>query len=123
MYANLLKLALAAGLIAGNIDKIEQFYNELVSSTQYVATAGDLRNIVMMLDYDFARRGRYPATDEFDTWLDRHFKENQMKSKTSDHWGNELLYTADPDQKTFTLVSKGEDGIQGTDDDMTYTGP
>jgi hypothetical protein len=123
MYATLLKLALAAGLVAGNIDKIEQFYNELVSSTQYVATAGDLRNIVMMLDYDYARRGRYPATEEFNAWLDRNFKENQMKSKTTDHWGHELQYSAGSDQKTFTLVSTGADGLAGTDDDMIYTGP
>jgi|LGVE01.1.fsa_nt_gb hypothetical protein len=123
MYANLLKLALAAGLVVGNIDKIELFYNELVATTQYVATAGDLRNIVMMLDIDFARRGRYRKTKDFSAWLDRNFKENQIKSKTTDHWGNELIYIAGPDQKTFVLVSRGADGVRGTEDDMTYTGP
>ncbi len=123
MYANLLKLALAAGLIAGNIDKIEQFYHELVASTQYVATAGDLRNIVLMLDYDFARKGCYPANEEFAAWLDRNFKENHIKAKTTDHWENELIYTAGPDRKTFALVSKGADGELGTEDDMKYTGP
>jgi hypothetical protein len=88
-----------------------------------VVTAGDLRNIVMMLDYDFARLGRYPTTEEFDAWLNRNFKENQIKPKTTDHWGNELRYSAGPDLKTFTLASNGADGKAGTDDDMTYTGP
>ena len=123
MFSNLIKLALVAGLITANADNLQLFYEELMAVTQKVATAGDLRSITSMLDYTFMKKGRYPQTGQFPDWMATHFKENEIKSLTVDHWGNELMYEASEKQKKFTLTSRGPDGVLGTDDDMKITGP
>ena len=123
VFTKLLGLAMAAGLVVGNADKIEEFYNELIATTQKVTTAGDMRSITMMLDYQYVKKGRYPRTDRFPQWMEENFKENQLRSLIQDNWGNELIYEASVDRKKFVLISKGSDGIRDTEDDMKITGP
>ena len=123
MIESLIKLMVVAGLIGANADKIELFYDEIVSMTQHIATAGDIRSITTMLDYTYVKKGRYPETERFASWMEMHFKENQVKSLTKDHWGNELIYESSKDRKRFSLISRGADGALGTDDDMKLTAP
>jgi general secretion pathway protein G len=111
------------GVIAGNADEIKKFYDETVSYTRQLATAGDLRTITNMLDYRYMKRGRYPKTKHFKRWMEETFKENPQKEFTVDHWGNPLIYRATSNQKGFVLVSSGPDGVLGTLDDLKYTGP
>ena len=113
---------IALGVIAGNSDEIEKFFNDTVAVTQQICTAGDMRNISTMLDSQFIRRGRYPKTEDFEKWMQANFKENDAKSLTFDHWENELIYTSGRDQKSYTLISCGPDGIEGTEDDLKITG-
>ena len=115
--------AISLGVIAGNSDNIARFFDDTVALGQKVATAGDLRSISIMLDYEMMRYGRYPRTGDFAAWMALRFKENQLKSLTTDHWGHELVYEASPDRKRYRLFSFGPDGVAGTSDDMTHTGP
>jgi general secretion pathway protein G len=114
---------IALGVIVGNADEIQEFYEETVSYAQQLATAGDLRSISNMLDYEFMKRGRYPKTEAFKTWMAKNFKENPQRDIAADHWGNTLVYTAVDNQKGFILISAGPDGLIDTSDDLRYTGP
>ena len=111
------------GLIAGNSDSIIQFYDDTTAVARQVATAGDLRTISLMLDYEFMKRGRLPKEERFGRWLAKNFKENELKAVMVDHWGNEMTYLLSRDGKTYTLQSPGPDGLMDTEDDMTRTGP
>ncbi len=111
------------GAIAGNSDEIKKFFDDTVAVTQQIATAGDMRSISMMLDHEFLRHGRYPKTEHFERWMKKNFKKNDLKPLTFDHWGNEFIYTATREQKRYTLISCGPDGIKGTEDDIKITGP
>lgn len=122
LLRRLLVTGIALGAIAGNADEIKKFFDDTVAVTQQVVTAGDMRSISMMLDYEFIRTGRYPKTKYFKTWVEKNFKENNFKSLITDHWENELLYTSGNDQKTYTLISCGPDGTEGTKDDLKLTG-
>ena len=119
----LIAAAIALGLVAGNADEIEKFYNETVAAAARLATAADLRSIGIMLDAEYLRRGRYPGTDRFAEWMARNFKENDVKSITADHWGTTLAYRAMDGRKSFLLVSAGPDRIFDTCDDLKLTGP
>ena len=119
----LIAAAIALGLVVGNADEIERFYNETVATAAQLATAGDLRSIGNMLDAHYLRRGRYPRTERFEDWMARSFKENDIKAITADHWGTALAYRAVDGQKGFVLVSAGQDRIFDTRDDLKLTGP
>ena len=119
----LIAAAIALGLVAGNADEIERFYNQTVATAAWLATAADLRSIGTMLDAERLRRGRYPGTDRFGEWMARNFKENNLKSLTADHWGTALAYRAVDGGKGFVLVSAGPDRIFETRDDLELTGP
>ena len=123
LLRRLLVAGIAVGAIAGNSDDIKKFFDDTVALTQQIATAGDMRSLSMMLDYEFMRRGRYPKNDNFKKWMGKNFKENNLKPLTTDHWSNELIYTAARDQKSYILISCGPDGIKETEDDIKITGP
>ncbi len=123
LLRRLLVAGIAVGAIAGNSDDIKKFFNDTVALTQQIATAGDMRSLSMMLDYEFIRCGRYPKSDNFKKWMEKNFKENNLKPLTTDHWSNELIYTAARDQKSYILISCGPDGIKETEDDIKITGP
>ena len=126
MYNLITKLLVAGiglGVIAGNADEITKFFDDTVAVTQQICTAGDMRSISTMLDYEFIRSRRYPKSEHFKKWMEANFKENDLKPLTTDHWGNEFIYTATRDQKRCTLISCGPDGIKGTEDDIKITGP
>jgi hypothetical protein len=119
----LIAAAIALGLVAGNADEIEKFYNETVATAARLATAADLRSIGTMLDAEYLRRGRYPGTDRFEEWMTHNFKENPVKALTADHWGTALAYRALDGRKGFVLVSAGPDRIFDTIDDLKLSGP
>lgn len=122
LLRRLLVTGIAVGAIAGNADEIKKFFDDTVAVTQQVTTAGDMRNISMMLEYKFIRTGRYPKTKYFKAWMEKNFTENSFKPLTTDHWENELIYTSGKDQKSYTLISCGPDGTKGTKDDLKLTG-
>ncbi|NDY73620.1 general secretion pathway protein GspG [Desulfobacter hydrogenophilus] len=113
----------ALGIIVGNSESILQYYDDTVAMARQVATAGDLRSISLMLDYEFMKRGRLPKKERFGRWLGKNFKENELKAVMVDHWGNDMVYLLSRDGKTYTLQSPGPDGLMDTEDDMTRTGP
>lgn len=119
----LLALGLSLGLIAGNAEDIERFYHEVTAQTLYVVSAMDMRNIGMMLDYEYVRTGRYPDKSRFEDWMRKTFKENQSRELAVDVWGTPWEYSTSAKGKTFRLVSAGPDTLHGTDDDLVYTGP
>ncbi|MFW5733754.1 MAG: type II secretion system protein GspG [Oceanidesulfovibrio sp.] len=123
LFTKLLPLALTLGLVAGNAEDIERFYHELVAQTQYVVSGMDMRNIGMMLDYEYVRTGSYPDAAHFQTWMRETFKENNFRELARDAWGTPLDYSTSARGKTFRLVSAGSDTEFGTDDDLVYTGP
>ena len=123
IFTKLLAMAIAGGVIAGNTDELQRFYEELTAQTQYVVSGMDMRNIGQMLDYEYLRKGRYPAEARFQAWMQENFKENQFRELASDTWGTPFEYTTGEGAKTFRLVSAGPDREHGTDDDLVYTGP
>jgi hypothetical protein len=122
-FAKMLVLAMSAGLVAGNSDKIEAFYEELMAETRIVVNGMDMRNIAMLLDYDYSRRGRYPSVGGFPQWLEEHFKENAQRDLLLDSWGTPFLYETSDRRKRYRLASAGPDKQTGTGDDIVYTGP
>ncbi|MBM9612847.1 type II secretion system protein GspG [Desulfobulbus rhabdoformis] len=123
------KFSLAGVLIIGSLmaftdapEQIRTVIDESIRTGQQLATAGDLRSMSTMLDAHFFKHGRYPRADRFATWLAANFKENHVKDLAKDHWGNSYLYT-DNQGRSYILSSLGEDGLPGTEDDMTVTGP
>ena len=113
----------ALGIIVGNSESILQYYDDTVAMARQVSTAGDLRSISLMLDYEFMKRGRLPKEERFGRWLGKNFKENELKAVMVDHWGNDMVYLLSRDGKAYTLQSPGPDGFMDTEDDMTRTGP
>ena len=122
-FTKMLMMLAASGIAAGNTDTAQQFYDELVAETQVVVNAMDMRNISMMLDYTYVRKGRYPSEGSFTVWMDENFKENSQRELVLDSWGTPFEYATSDDRKKFRLVSAGPDLTKGTDDDITYTGP
>ena len=119
----LLSLLAGAGVLMNAPEKLKNIYDEAIESGQYLATAGDLRSISNMLDYEYMRRGRYPKEDHFALWMVKTFKENHIKDLLQDHWGNTYIYHAGARQELFVLISMGPDGLPGTEDDLKVTGP
>lgn len=123
MFSKLLALGISAGVIVGNSDKIESFYEELKAQARSIVSGMDMRSITLMLDYEYIRKGRYPGEEEFNAWMQQNFKENQFKELTMDAWGRPLVYTTTTDRKEFKLISAGPDGQIDTQDDIISTGP
>jgi general secretion pathway protein G len=119
----LIVAGLALGVIAGNADKITEFYEQTVEHARHLATAADLRSISNMLDYHFMKKGRYPRSKDFLPWMRANFKESPVHALGVDHWDNPLIYRPDARHKAFVLVSKGPDGSVNTADDLRVTGP
>jgi hypothetical protein len=115
--------SITLGLIVGNSGNIMEFYDQTVAMSRQIATAGDLRSISMMLDYTYMKKGRLPRPARFEIWMERTFKENNLKDIMADHWGNRLVYRSSEKDNTYVLISLGPDGIVDTKDDMRRTGP
>lgn len=115
--------AISLGVIVGNKDEIESFFDEIVEETRRITTAGDLRTISNMLDYHYIKKGRYPSEKQFPGWLLENSKENNMRSVLLDNWGNQFLYATTNNNRRFTLISMGKDGKLNSEDDMYITGP
>ncbi len=120
---------LAVVLLVGSLltftdapEQIRKIIDDSIHAGQQIATAGDLRTISTMLDIHYFKHGRYPTADRFGAWMTANFKENNLKELTDDHWGHPYRYT-DNRGKGYILRSLGEDGLEGTTDDMTVTGP
>ena len=115
--------SITLGIIAGNSGNIMEFYDETVAMSRQIATAGDLRSISIMLDYMYLKKGRLPGSDKFETWMEKNFKESNLKKLVTDHWGNTLIYRSSKTDKTYVLISPGPDGVLDTKDDLRRTGP
>lgn len=118
-------LALMAGLVTFTDipERMQEIFTESIKAAQHIATAGDLRSMSNMLDYHYIKRGRYPKEEHFEQWLTATFKESNIKELARNHWGNLYLYRVGVRQKSYTLISMGQDEIKGTGDDMKVTGP
>jgi general secretion pathway protein G len=119
----LLMAGLALGVIAGNTGDISRFYDETVDKSRRLATAADLRTIGIMLDHYFMKKGRYPRDVDFMKWMNATFRESPDHEFGLDFWNNPLIYESELPNKRFVLASAGSDGIRGTSDDLTITGP
>lgn len=122
-FAKMIMLAVASGLVAGNMDKIEEFYIELTSQAHVVVNGMDMRNIAMKLDHHYLRNGRYPLENEFQEWMRKNFRENEFRELTADTWGSPLDYETWDKGQGFRLTSFGPDKEKGTGDDIVVTGP
>ena len=123
------KFSVAAVVLAGSLlaftdapEHIRAIIDESVRTGRQLATAGDLRSMSTMLDAHLLKHGRYPASDQFERWMAVTFKENHLKDLAVDHWSRPYQYESTGGRR-YTLRSLGEDGMAGTDDDMTITGP
>nr|WP_320013191.1 type II secretion system protein GspG [uncultured Desulfobulbus sp.] len=123
------KFSLAGVLIISSLmaftdapQQLRTVIDESIRTGQQLATAGDLRSMSTMLEMYYFKHGRYPRADRFEPWLAANFKENHLKDLANDHWGHPYFYS-DNQEKSYSLSSLGEDGILGTEDDMTVTGP
>ncbi len=123
LVRKLLISAVTLGVIAGNADEAQKLFDDAVVFTQQVATAGDMRTIGYMLDYALLKTGRYPKSDAFDEWLRLNLRETTGRNLLLDHWGRPYVYETSPDRKRFVLLSIGADGVNGTADDLRYSGP
>lgn len=119
----LLSLVAALGSFAVGPEKIKEIFDTTVAASQQIATAGDLRSMSNMLDYEYLRKGRYPREERFNDWLSATFKEDNLKDMETDHWGNPYIYRTDKTFRHYTLTSPGPDGIAGTRDDLRISGP
>ncbi len=116
-------VAMSLGIIAGNSDEFRKLFEDAVGMGRQMASAGDLRAIAQMLDYEYMKKGRYPSVNAFPEWMAASFRENTGRNILHDHWNNLLIYEPGIDRKQFRLTSTGEDGVKGTPDDIIYTGP
>nr|WP_320115818.1 type II secretion system protein GspG [uncultured Desulfuromonas sp.] len=119
----LISLIALAGALGNAPDEVQSVYSEAIATGRYMATAGDLRSISNMLDYEYLRRGRYPRQDHFALWMSKNFKESQIKEITHDHWDRPLRYVVAKDLQSYTLTSYGPDGTADNEDDLYVTGP
>lgn len=122
-----LGLLLAIGTVAVATtdvsEQMKQIFDQSLTVAQQVSTAGDLHSMSVMLDAGYVMDRRLPSKDRFSQWLERTFKENNVKSLVDDHWGNPYIYTLSKNGKNYELRSIGPDGLAGTDDDMVKRGP
>jgi len=113
---------IAIGVIVANSDEVTRFFDETVAMTQLIATAGDMRSIGNMLDYEYMKKGRFPTSEAFESWMARTFAENNLKPLDEDHWGTPYLYET-TGRHAYRLRSAGPDKIMGSFDDLIRTGP
>ena len=73
-------------------DKMKSICDDSIEAAQQVCTAGDLHSMSVMLDVKYIMNRALPSENEFDDWLEDTFKENNVKSLSTDHWGNKYVY-------------------------------
>jgi len=103
--------------------RLQTLFDDSVEAAQQVATAGDLHSMSVMLDASYIMDRRLPEVEEFDGWLVKTFKENNVKELSVDHWGSAYRYTLLDDGRGYQLRSAGPDTVFDNDDDMVKTGP
>ncbi len=120
-------MLLAAGSVGAVATDLPQemikIFDDSVAATQQVCTAGDLHSMSVMLDAKYVMERRLPASAEFERWLRKTFKENDIKDLACDQWGNRYIYTVSASGKRYQIRSVGPDGEAGTEDDMSISGP
>lgn len=104
-------------------ERLAGAFEEIMETTRQVCTAGDLHSISVMLDAKYVLDRKLPAEEEFGSWMQETFKENNVKDLAADHWGSRYIYKLSADGRSYRLISAGNDGRFGTDDDMTKSGP
>ncbi len=104
-------------------EKMQALFDDSVESAQLVCTAGDLHSMSVMLDATYVMDRRLPKQKDFEAWLERSFKENNVKSLLVDQWGEPYVYTVSSHRRTYQLRSSGPDMVMNTDDDLIKSGP
>lgn len=104
-------------------EEIMKIFDDSIEAAMQVCTAGDLHSMSVILDANYIMDRKLPAENEFKSWLNDAFKENNVKDLADDHWGNPYVYKRSQTGRSYMLVSAGTDGLLGTDDDMIKTGP
>jgi len=124
-------LGLAATVLVGSVsavtldvpDQLLTVYDEAILAARQAVTAGDLHTMSVMLSAGYIMDRRLPSEAEFDAWLNKTLKENNIKDLAVDHWGHPYLYQRGETGRTYVLRSVGPDGIAETADDLSIHGP
>ena len=82
------------------------------------AAQGDIASLGVALDLFELDNGRYPGSLGELLTGGGSGQQKYLKAGTvpKDPWGNEYIYSGSGD--TYTLKSRGADGVEGTDDDV-----
>ncbi|MCL1941879.1 MAG: type II secretion system major pseudopilin GspG [Synergistaceae bacterium] len=101
----------------------------VVSSEARSATDVQIRELEHALDYYYKHNGFYPTTAQglealVTKPMTRPLPENYsdggyMKRVPRDPWGNPFIYRNLGDKGLINIISRGPDGEEGTDDDIT----
>ena len=94
------------------------------------AAKSDIASLETALDTFEVDTGRYPAQEEgLDALLNapgsvKAWKGPYVKRPPKDPWGNEYIYRfpGQVNHSSYDLLSTGEDGKEGTEDDITNYG-
>ncbi len=104
-------------------EKMQALFDDSVESAQMVCTAGDLHSMSVMLDATYVMDRRLPKEKDFAAWMERSFKENNVKSLLVDQWGEPYIYTVTANRRKYQIRSAGPDMELNTDDDLVKSGP
>lgn len=83
-----------------------------------IYTRNDIQDIFYGLEKHYKKEGRYPAENEFETWLWETYRDKFSLRIPLDRWGTPLIYLTTQDRDGFRLASCGKDGIADTKDDF-----
>ncbi len=79
-------------------------------------TAGDMQAIGKAITLFQMDNGDYPSAGGIDALLGQLNPDYLRMGANTDKWGNRLIYNVRPGG--YRLVSKGDDGQEGTEDDL-----
>ena len=106
-------------LLLGACGTEKEYAGSLVNTydkAKETGTAGDMRAIGQALTSYHQDPGGCPTAGAIDD-LPRQLSPDYLRmGGTTDRWGNPLTYSATP--AGYRLVSRGDDGREGTEDDL-----
>lgn len=126
---SLLEMVIVLGIIAVIIGGAITVMGGLLDSAKRDRVSGDFNSIGAALMKYQVSNGRYPTTQQgLDALVNKPSTSPQPKRWTQimrevplDPWQNEYGYKfpGSVDKGTFEIISKGKDGIEGTEDDIS----
>jgi hypothetical protein len=112
-------LLITGVLLLGGCGTEKEYAGSLVDTydkAKETGTAGDMRAIGQALTSYQLDNGEFPSAGGIDTLLGQLSPDYLRMGASTDKWGNPLIYSATPGG--YRLVSKGDDGREGTEDDI-----